>query len=187
MASAALLVTFRPYVAQVFTHRCNAADITPITCGSLDAGWRALMTVRPDLLILDGGFPYEELQDFSRWYRANPDTKGVPVAALVPPNLRALADMVPLETKWRLHIPLAADDLQKVLIESTGSTIGACRNGSENVCVLESAACRQSGVYPLLVRRDAFCLADIFRQLVASQPIQCPTHSDKANLVAWRR
>jgi len=117
MASAALLVTFRPYLAQVFRHRCKAADITPITCGSLDAGWRALMTVRPDLLILDGGFAYKELQDFSRWYRANPEMKAVPVAVLVPPNLRGLAGMLPLQVRWQLHIPLSADELEQVLIE----------------------------------------------------------------------
>lgn len=128
MASAALLVTFRPYLGQVFTHRCNAADITPITCGSLDAGWRALMTVRPDLLVLDGGFPYEELRDFSRWYRANPQMKAVPVAALVPPNLRGFPGMLPLESRWHLHLPLAADDLERVLIEGLQPAISTRRD-----------------------------------------------------------
>lgn len=128
MASIALLITRRPYLAQVFRDRCNTADVTAITCRSLDAGWRALMTVRADLLILDAGFPHDELHDFSRWYRADPWRKAIPVAALVPPNLRYCGGVFPLETRWQLQIPLSAGDLEKVLMEALAPAASSPRD-----------------------------------------------------------
>ena len=78
-----------------------AFDVRPVA--GAEAAWPALADWRPDLIVLDLGLPHANAWALCSAFRHHPDTRGVPVVVVAPPDHDDGTLPAPLTLAWLLE------------------------------------------------------------------------------------